>query len=156
MEVNQRILGATIFVHQACAGFVLVTLTLWLQSAGMGMLIAWIRQAVEGDIHKMSPMRATALVVRFTTAVVVLHALEILLWASFYPWICLPSWFSAFYFSASSYSTIGCSDVILPLDWRLFGPLESMMGVLMCGLSVSLLFAVVTRLISRNAPLSRK
>ena len=155
MEVNQRILGATIFVHQACAGFVLVTLTLWLQSAGMGMLIAWIRQAAEGDIHNMGPLRASALVVRFTTAVVILHGLEILLWATFYRWICFPTWDSAIYFSACSYSTLGC-DVVLPSHWRFFGPLESMMGVLMCGLSVSLLFAVVTRLISRNAPLSRK
>jgi hypothetical protein len=98
MEVNRQILGATTFVHQACAGFVLVTLTLWLQSAGIGMLLAWIRRVAEGAIHKMSAMRAAALVVRFTTAVVILHELEILLWASFYRWICLPSWVSAFYF----------------------------------------------------------
>jgi hypothetical protein len=35
-------------------GFVLVILTLWLESAGIGMLIAWIRQAAEGDIQQMA------------------------------------------------------------------------------------------------------
>jgi TRAP-type C4-dicarboxylate transport system permease small subunit len=37
--------------------------------------------------------------------------------------------------------------VVLPLEWRLLGPLEGIIGVLMCGMSASLLFAIVTRLI---------
>ncbi|HEY2467744.1 MAG TPA: ion channel [Terracidiphilus sp.] len=137
-------------VHQLGAGFLLVTCTLWLQSAGIAVLVAWIRHAAEGDIQKMGPQRVTALVVRFTTAVVLLHGLEILLWTSFYRWICLPTWDSAIYFSACSYSTLGCGDVVLPPNWRFFGPLESMIGVLMCGVSASLLFAIVIRLITRD------
>ena len=54
------------------------------------------------------------------------------------------------YFSASSYATVGYGDVVLPSKWRMLGPLESMIGVLMCGLSVSLLFAIATRLIGRE------
>ena len=67
-----------------------------------------------------------------------------------------PTWDSAIYFSASSYSTLGCSDVSLPSDWRTLGPLESIIGVLMCGISVSLLFAILTRLINRDTRFSRK
>jgi voltage-gated potassium channel len=89
-------------------------------------------------------------------AVVVLHGLEILLWAGFYRWHCLPSWDSAIYFSASSYSTLGSSDVSLPLSWRTLGPVEGVIGVLMCGMSVSLLFAIITRLIGRDTRFSRK
>jgi voltage-gated potassium channel len=96
------------------------------------------------------------LVVRLTMAVVVLHGLEILLWAGFYRWHCLPSWDSAIYFSASSYSTLGSSDVSLPLSWRTLGPVEGVIGVLMCGMSVSLLFAIITRLIGRDTRFSRK
>ena len=51
------------------------------------------------------------------------------------------------YFSATSYSTVGYGDVVLPLEWRLLGPLESMVGMIMAGVSVSILFAIVTRLI---------
>jgi len=85
-----------------------------------------------------------------------LHGLEILLSAGFYHWSCLPSWDSAMYFSASSYSTLGCSDLNLPSSWRALAPLESVIGVLMCGLSVSLLFAIVTRLINREERSSPK
>jgi voltage-gated potassium channel len=134
----------------------LVTVTLWLQSAGVAALIAWVRHALEGDIQQIGALRSAALIVRFTAAVVVLHGMEILLWACFYRWRCLPSWDASIYFSASSYSTLGCNDVSLPSNWRTLGPLESIIGVLMCGISVSLLFAIVTRLTSRSALSSRK
>ena len=52
------------------------------------------------------------------------------------------AWDSAIYFSASSYSTLGCNDVSLPATWRTLGPLESVIGVLMCCISASLLFAM--------------
>jgi voltage-gated potassium channel len=142
--------------HRVVAELPLITLTLWLQSAGVAALIAWVRSVLTGDIREMGAFGSTTLVVRLTMAVVVLHGLEILLWAAFYRWHCLPSWDSAIYFSASSYSTLGCSDVSLPRSWRTLGPLESVIGVLMCGVSVSLLFAIVTRLINRKARFSPK
>jgi voltage-gated potassium channel len=136
--------------HRVVAELPLITLTLWLQSAGVAALVTWVRRALEGDMREMSTFRFTAFVVRLAMAVVVLHGLEILLWAVFYRWRCLPTWDSAIYFSASSYSTLGCNDVTLPPVWRTLGPLESVIGVLMCGISVSLLFAIVTRLINRD------
>jgi voltage-gated potassium channel len=143
-------------VQQFGAELPLVTVTLWLHSAGVAALIAWVRRALEGDMRQIGALRSAALIVRFTAAVVFLHGMEILLWACFYRWRCLPSWDSAIYFSASSYSTLGCNDVSLPSNWRTLGPLESIIGVLMCGISVSLLFAIVTRLTSRSVRSSRK
>jgi voltage-gated potassium channel len=140
-------MGEPMAIHRFVAELPLITLTLWLQSAGIAALIAWVRE--------MSALRSAALVVRMTIAVVVLHGMEILLWAGFYRWRCLHSWDSALYFSASSYSTLGCNDVSLPLNWRTLGPLESVIGVLMCGISVSLLFTIVTRLINRDERFSR-
>jgi voltage-gated potassium channel len=99
------------FLHRLGAELPLVTLTLWLQSAGVAALIAWVRRALGRDTRTIGTLRSAALVVRLAMAVVVLHVLEILLWAGFYRWRCLPSWDSAVYFSASSYSTLGCSDV---------------------------------------------
>jgi voltage-gated potassium channel len=82
--------------------------------------------------------------------------LEVFVWVGFYRWLFLPSWNLAVYFSAGSYGTVGCSDVNLPLDWRSFGPLESIIGVLMCGTSVSVLLAMITRLIGRETQFAHK
>jgi hypothetical protein len=81
------------------------------------------------DSHRLSLFRSAVFLVRFTTAVIALHALQIL-WASCYRWLCFPSWESALYFSATSYATVGYGDVTLPLRWRLLGPPESIIGVL--------------------------
>ena len=138
-----------ILIYQIAAAFVLVTLTLWLQCGGLVAVIAWIRRGAP-EIHELRPLRSAVLVVRVTTAMIALQGLEVLLWAAGYRWLCFASWESAFYFSASSYATVGYGDVVLPSKWRMLGPLESMIGVLMCGLSASLLFAIATRLLGRE------
>ena len=91
-------------------------------------------------------------VMQTTVVVIVLHGMVILLWASCYRGLCFPSWESAFYFSASSYTTVGYGDVVLALKWRFLGPLESMVGMLMSGISVGLLFAVITHLVEGESP----
>ena len=144
------------FVQRVVAELLLIALTLWLQSAGVAALITWVRRALQGETRTIGATRLAALVVRLAMAVIILHGSEILLWAGFYRWRCLPSWDSAVYFSASSYSTLGCSDVSLPSSWRSLAPLESVIGVLMCGISVSLLFAIITRLINREERSSPK
>jgi voltage-gated potassium channel len=114
------------------------------------MLIEWLKRVLSRDVHKRGPVYSTTLVVKSAVAIVILHGLVILLWASFYRTHRFPSWELAFYFSASSYSTLGYGDLILPSEWRLLGPLEAIIGVLMSGISVSVLFALVTRLLDRD------
>jgi voltage-gated potassium channel len=137
--------------HEIGMAVLLIILTLWLQCGGLVALIFWVRRVVAGDLYRLGPLRSAALIVRLTAAVIVLHGVLILFWAGCYRWLCLLSWESAFYFSASSSVTVGYGDVVLQSNWRMLGPLESIMGVLMCGISVSVLFATVTRLVSREA-----
>ena len=136
-------------IPQAAAAVLLLILTLCVQCAGVAALIEWLR-IVTPKGAKLGPIRSAILVVESTIAIIIVHGLVILLWASFYRLQCFPSWELAFYFSASSYATVGYGDVILPGRWRLLGPLESMAGVLMCGVSVCLLFATITRLVNRD------
>src|SRR6266446_10349591 len=143
-----------IVARVASAAVVLVTLTLLLHCAGMAALIASIRTSLASDVHRLRPIRSALLMVRLMTAFIGLHVLEILLWAGFYRWLCFTLWESAFYFSAASYATVGYGDVVLPWMWRTLGPVESIIGVLMCGLSASFLFAIVTRLVEREARVS--
>ena len=139
-----------ISLHQVGVAVLLVMLTLCLQSAGIAALLAGIRRATEGFIYKLGPFRIAALFIEVMAAIITLHILEILLWASCYRWLCFPSWEPASYFSASSYATVGYGDVMLPTAWRMLGPIESIVGVLMCGFSASVLFAIATRLIRRE------
>jgi voltage-gated potassium channel len=133
-------------LQQAGAAILLVLLTLFLQCGGAAALIIWIR-SIPRETRKVRVFRCATLVMQTTVAVIILHGIVILLWASCYRWLCLPYWESAFYFSASSYATVGYGDVILPSKWRLLGPLESMVGMLMAGVSIGLLFAAVTHLV---------
>jgi voltage-gated potassium channel len=140
-----------IFVREASAAVVLVTLTLLLQCAGMAAVIAWARPSFAPDVPRLGAIRSALLIMRLMTAFIGLHIFEILLWAAFYRWLFFPLWEPAFYFSAASYATVGYGDVVLPWMWRTLGPVESIMGVLMCGLSASFLFATLSRLVDREA-----
>jgi len=138
------------FARQATASVILVAMTLWLQGAGMALVIHWVRVCLAREVKTPSVLHSAVLVIRFTAVLIVLHILQVLLWAGFYRWHCLPTWESAFYFSGTSYSTVGYGDVILPQAWRSLGPVESIIGMIMCGMSVSGLFAITVRLIGSD------
>ena len=124
------------------------TASLWIQCAGIAALIDW-GLAYLARKQRLSQMHSTVLMVRVTSLMIGLDIAQILVRAGFYRWMCFPRWGSAFFFSIASYSTIGDGDFVLPATWRSLSPVEAVTGVLMCGLSVSLLFAIVTRLVDR-------
>ena len=135
------------FVWQVSVATLLVILTLSLQSAGMAVFVVWVRAYFARNTARLGAVRCAQLMVRATIVMLALQLLEVALWAGFYRWKCLSSWDPALYFSATSYSTVGYGDLLLPGNWRMLGPVEGLTGILMCGLSVSGLFAMVARLI---------
>lgn len=141
-------------LRQTVAAAALVTLTLSLQCAGMAALINWGLTRLSRNMNRLGPMRSAFLIVQVTSVMIALHVVQILIWAGFYRWNCFATWESAFYFSTTSYSTVGYGDLVLPRIWRNLGPVEAVTGVLMCGLSASFLFAIVTRLVDREVRLS--
>ena len=145
-----------VVLYQTVAAIALVTLTLVIHSGGTTALIYWERGHLASGIYRLGSLSSTVLMVRFVSLIVCLHTFEILLWASFYRWKCLASWESAFYFSGTSYSTVGYGDVLLQRAWRLMGPIESVTGVLMCGFSASFLFAIVSRLVASDPDKSNR
>jgi voltage-gated potassium channel len=142
-----------VFVRQAYAAIVLIMLTLVIQTAGIAALIQWAKAHLATRTSRPGRRHSAVLMVRLMSLIICLHMLEILLWASFYRWKCFSTWESAFYFSVTSYSTVGNEELILKQAWRQMGPIESLTGVLMCALSASFLFAVVTRMVERDEQL---
>src|ERR1700761_5939781 len=103
--------GTMALMRQLCAGILLVTLTVVVQSAGMAALILWARTHLLNSVHRFGVVRAAVLVVRFTGLILCLHMVEILIWACLYRWQCFSAWEPAFYFSLTSYSTVGYGDL---------------------------------------------
>ena len=91
---------------------------------------------------------STQLFVLVAAWMILLHLLEISVWAVFYVWKgAMTDLSSALYFSAVTYTTTGYGDVLLPREWQLLGSVEALTGILMCGWSTGFFFAVVSRLL---------
>jgi hypothetical protein len=123
---------------------VLVAATVTIHAAGIGMALSHALHSAERPQARFWPI--TWLLIRIAWLLVLFHLLEIAVWALFFWWEkCLPDLESSFYFSGVTYVTLGYGDLLLPKEWRLFGPLEALIGNLMVGLSIAFFFAVVTR-----------
>jgi hypothetical protein len=81
---------------------------------------------------------------QLVSTLLLLHLAEAVVWALFFVLVgALPDLETAAYFSLTSYTTVGYGDVVLPEPWRLLGPLEAAVGVLMLGWSTGILVAVI-------------
>ena len=49
-----------------------------------------------------------------------------------------------------TYTTLGYGDLVLPKPWRMLGPIEGLVGILMCGLSAGLFFATVAAIYTHS------
>jgi hypothetical protein len=77
-------------------------------------------------------------------SLLLLHLAEAIVWALFFRLVGgLPDLESAVYFSLTSYTTVGYGDLVLPAPWRLLGPIEAAVGVLMLGWSTGILVIVI-------------
>ncbi len=88
----------------------------------------------------------TWLLIRTAWLLIVIHLFEIVVWGLFFWWQeCLPEFESSLYFSGVTYATLGYGDLLLPKEWRMFGPLEALTGSLMLGLSIAFFFVIVSK-----------
>jgi len=126
----------------------LVAVTVAVHAGGLASLLRWLMRASVSTGF----WPTTWLLVRLTCALILIHLLEIAVWGFFFAGVgSLPDLEAAFYFSGTTYATVGYGDVVLKDEWRMFGPVEGLVGILMCGLSSGLFFAVVNRLFSARS-----
>jgi len=91
--------------------------------------------------------RLTWLLIMLASWMVLFHLAEITVWAWFFSWKqAMPDLQTAIYFSATTYTTTGYGDLVLPAEWRLVGSVEALTGILMCGWSTGFFFAAVNRI----------
>jgi mannose/fructose/N-acetylgalactosamine-specific phosphotransferase system component IIC len=124
----------------------LVVVTVFIHAVGFAALLRAMVRSHALDTSGFLPV--TRWVIGLTCWLILIHLVEISVWGLFYLWQgCLPDAESAFYFSGVTYTSVG-GDLVLPKPWRMLAPLETLTGILMCGLSTGLFFALVHRWIS--------
>ena len=124
--------------------FSLVIVTVFIHAVGFAALIRVIVRSHALAATEFWPV--TWLVISLTCWLILVHMTEISVWALFYSWQgCLPDAESSFYFSGVTYTTVGYGDLVLSKPWRILASREGLTGILMCGLSTGLFFAIVNR-----------
>lgn len=131
--------------------FSVMALCVAMHAAGLMAIFRWTHVHAPRGRHAF--LLATKMLVRVAAWTVLLHLSQILLWAALYRAAgAMHDFTSASYFSAVTYTTTGYGDLVLPEDWRLAGAVEALTGILMCGLSTGMFFAVFSKIFLLKNP----
>lgn len=127
----------------ACSMFHLVALLWWVH----------LMQDKTAVLSRLSPPLRSGFVIGGTFAVILAsHTLQI--WAvaaSLVGLGALSSLSDALYFSLVTYTTLGYGDLTLTEDFRIFGAMASVTGLLNFGISTAVLVAVITRVLNNGS-----
>ncbi len=132
------------------AAFGLMAICVCIHASGLALMISLWKKKRFLKIYT-TPRRITLLLVKVAAWMIFLHLIQILAWAFFYYKLggAFSSFSDSFYFSSVTYTTTGFGDVVLPEDRRLMGGIQALTGILMCGVSTGLFFAVFSRTLAR-------
>lgn len=132
---------------QSVFALVLAIVTVVLHAVGTEYVVipatgVWRRGIDSQDRH-----RPVWTLTRLVGMLLVLHLVEMAVWAAAYTGAGVFADFdTSLYYSLKSYTTVGYGDVLPPTSWRLLGPIEAAVGVLMLGWSTSIIVATVQRI----------
>ena len=130
-------------------GVALLLITVLIHGVGTSL---WIRAL--GRRHAKArgvfgAWESTRILIWTVTLLLVLHVLEIIVWAvaflRFVPGE-LDSFEEALYFSFVTFTTLGYGDITLSEGWRILSGIEALNGIMLVGWSTAMLFTVVQRL----------
>ena len=137
-------------MRQLAVGFLLMAVAVAIHLVG-GLGAIWHLRRRAAGLARPSILQAMSLLVELFAALLLLHLMQVSLWALLYWWQIGWDPNTALYFSTVTYATIGYGDVVPPPEWRLVAVTEGLTGVLMLGWSSAIVFAVVVRLFELTA-----
>jgi hypothetical protein len=137
---------------QLLLALALTTVTVIIHAAGtVRIVLPLSRIWGPGGGESRDAHRAILPLIRLVSGLLLLHVLEISLWAAAFAAIGIfADYETSLYYSLKSYTTVGYGDVLPSTSWRLVGPLEAAVGVLMLGLSTGVIVAAVQRIYTRR------
>ncbi len=127
--------------------FSLLALTVTIHAAGLTVIMRRLSLRSAPFDPGFGPR--TLLLIRLAAWAVMIHCVEIAIWALFYWWQkCLPDFESSLYFAIVTYTTLGYGDLVLSQGWRMLAGIEALTGILMCGWTTGFFFACANRIYS--------
>jgi hypothetical protein len=107
----------------------------------------WTRRLGASD-----SLRPVWTLIRLVSVLLTLHLVESAIWAAAFTVArVFPDFETSLYYSLKSYTTVGYGDVLPPASWRLLGPIEAAVGVLMLGWSTAIIVGAVQRIFDSRA-----
>lgn len=128
-------------------GIATVILCTIIQCAFISGLKTILLRKINLGRHVGSFWRLTLLLSGVTAVLFVAMMVQVLLWAAvLFSTDQIETLQTAFYFSMVNFTSLGYGDITLSSEYAILGPMEAANGILMLGLSTSVLFSVLREL----------
>jgi len=131
-----------ISLEEVLWGITLVAITMAIHGCGMLATLFTchiVGQKAEGPA---SFFRGGAVLILASWMIVLIHLIELLMWAAFFLWQgAMPNPSTSYYFALMQYTTVG-SNVNLPFRWRLLDGMLPIAGLMTFAWSTGVLFAL--------------
>jgi hypothetical protein len=141
----QQDIDYVISLDEVLWGCLLLAITVVIHGAGM-LRIVRVGRRMLLPVRTRLPGFRSAVLMLTVLAIVVLHLLEVEIWAAFFTWKdAQPNPSSAFYNALVNYTALGAG--YLPVRWRLLEGMLGMAGLLCFAFSTSALLALAQKLV---------
>ena len=128
-------------------GILLAICTIVIHAAGTSSWIDFLQRnekRFKSRFGEVSVLTCTSIVL------LLIHTIEVLLWATAYYLLVDDQQFLSFedaaYFSTVTFTSLGYGDIVLVGAWRMLSAFQAMTGLLVFGWSTALLFTIVQRI----------
>ncbi len=119
-------------LRQLIFAFVLITATVAIHAVGTVYAAIPAARVWTRRLYASDPPWPVWMLIRLVSVLLILHLVESAVWAAAFTLAgVFPDFESSLYYSLKSYTTVGYGDVLPPVSWRLLGPIEAAVGVLM-------------------------
>jgi len=133
----------------ALIGAALVAITVIIHAVGTTWWLRVLGRRYTESEGKIRSEKAAQVLIGTVLALLILHTLEIIVWAYAYlallPSGELATFEESVYFSFVTFTTLGYGDITLTENWRLLSGIEALNGIMLVGWTTAMLFAVVQR-----------
>lgn len=129
-----------------------VGMTMLTMIINVGGVVAWLKflgRYIEHHTSRGTHPSLFNAILSTTIVLLSIHAFEAFLWAVMY--LMLPgqagleNLHDAFYFSVVTMTTLGYGDITLNEQWQMLSGLESMIGIILFGMTTAMIYAVVQK-----------